>query len=37
LALNYSFEAFNVTGLNPRDTTRSVATVKLTLRPGALD
>jgi hypothetical protein len=37
LALTYSFEALNATGLYARDTTRSIATVKLTLRPGALD
>ncbi len=37
LALNYSFEAFSATGPFARDTTRSIATVKLTLRPGALD
>jgi hypothetical protein len=37
LALNYSFEALNATGLYARDTTRSIATVKLTLRPGAFD
>ncbi len=37
LAVNYSFQALSATGAFTRDTTRSIASVRLTIRPGALD
>jgi len=37
LAISYSFEALNATGAFPRATTRNVAAVQVTFRPGALD
>jgi len=37
LAINYSFQSLSANGELTRETTRSIASVKLTVRPGAFD